>query len=189
MIAGGGVADEGAVDGGWRRENFAGGKIGPIARTDEAAGFDPVEAAIEMGGEFCAGFGLYGEGFGAEHAVAELVAEAVDHAVIGAHALLHDFGSYADHVGVADLAALDDFDDGHARGEFAGLRVHAEDADVGGFEGFEYRGGGGFYRAGSGIFEGGAGARGVGVFDGGGGAGGFGGAGPRGDGGGPFARV
>jgi hypothetical protein len=51
------------------------------------------------------------------------------------------------------LAALDYFDDGHAGGEFAGLRVHAEDADVGGFEGVEYRGGGEFYGAGAEIFE------------------------------------
>src|SRR6267378_5090404 len=161
VVAGGGVADEGAVDGGRRGEDFAGGKIGPVARTDEAAGLDPVQAAIEMGGEFCAGFGFYGEGFGAEHAFAELVAEAIDHAVIGAHALLHDFGSYADHVGVADLAALDNFDDGHAGGEFAGLRVHAEDADVGGFESFEYGSRGGFYGARAEIFEEETGARGV----------------------------
>jgi hypothetical protein len=130
-----------------------------------------------MGGKFCAGFGFYGEGFGAEHAVAELVAEAIDHAVIGAHALLHDFGSYADHVGVANLAALDDFDNGHAGGEFTGLRVHAEDADVGGFEGVEYRGRGGFYRAGGEIFEEETGAWGVEIFDGGGEAGGYGAAG------------
>src|SRR6267142_410894 len=181
MIAGGGVADEGAVDGGRGGEYFAGGKIGPVARTDEAAGFHPVEAAIEMGGEFCAGFGFYGEGFGAEHAVAELVAEAIDHAVIGAHALLHDFGSYADHVGVADLAALDDFDDGHARGELAGLRVHAEDTDVGGFEGFEHGSRGRLYGARAEIFEEETGAWGVEIFDGGGEAGGYGAAGFVGD--------
>src|SRR5258708_22164284 len=168
MIAGGGDADEGAVDGGWGGENFAGGKIGPIARTDESAGLDPVEAAIEMGGEFCASLGFYGEGFGAEHAVAELVAEAVDHAVIGAHPLLHDFGSHANHVGVTDLAALDNFDNGHAGGEFAGLRVHAKDADVGGFEGVEYRGGSGVYRGGGGSFGEGTGGRGGGTFGGGG---------------------
>ena len=48
VIAGGGVANEGAVDGGGRGKDFAGGKIRPVARADEAAGFDPVEAAIEM---------------------------------------------------------------------------------------------------------------------------------------------
>src|SRR3984957_10444395 len=48
VIAGGGVADECAVYRGWRRENLAGGEIRPVARADETAGFDPVEAAIEM---------------------------------------------------------------------------------------------------------------------------------------------
>ena len=87
-----------------------------------------------MGGNVGAGFGFYGQGFGAEHAFAEFVAQLVNLQIIGAHALLHDFGSYADHVGVTDLAALDDFYDGHAGAEFAGLRGHAEDADIGGFQ-------------------------------------------------------
>jgi len=80
-------------------------------------------------------------------------------------------------VGVADLAALDNFDDGHAGGEFAGLGIHAEDADVGGFESFEHGSGGGFYRAGGEIFEEETGARGAQIFDGGGEAGGYGAAG------------
>jgi len=85
------------------------------------------------------------------------------------------------------LAALDNFDDGHARGEFAGLWVHAEDADVGGFESFEHGGGGGFNGAGGEIFEEETGARGVQIFDGGGEAGGYGAAGFVGDKGDPFA--
>jgi len=101
--------------------------------------------------------------------------------------LLHDFGSYADHVGVANLAALDDSDDGHAGGEFARLRVHAEDADVGGFQGFEHGSGGGFYGARAEIFEEETGARGVQVFDGGGETGGYGAAGFVGDEGDLFA--
>ncbi len=51
--------------------------------------------------------------------------------------MLHDFRSYADHVSVANLAALDDPNDGHARGELTGQRVHAQDPDIGGFKGFE----------------------------------------------------
>jgi hypothetical protein len=61
------------------------------------------------------------------------------------------------------------------------LRIHAEDADIGGFEGVEYRGGSGFYRAGGEIFEEETGARGVEIFDGGGEAGGYGAAGLVGD--------
>jgi len=64
-----------------------------------------------MCGEFVP-VSFYGESFGAQHAFRELVAEAIDHAVVGAHALLHKFRRYADHVRVADLAALDDSDDG-----------------------------------------------------------------------------
>ena len=134
MIASRGIADESAVDGCGSREHFAGRQVGPVARADEAAGFHPVEAAIEMGGERRAASVLTVSVSRAEHALAELVAQAVDQAVVGAHALLHDFGSDADHVGVADLTALDDPDDGHARAEFAGLRRHAHSANVGGLE-------------------------------------------------------
>ena len=153
VIAGGGIADEGAVDCGGSGEDFAGGEIGPVARADEAAGLDPVEAAIEVGVDGCAGFGANGERLRAEHAFAEFVAEAIDHFVVGAHALLHDLRSDADHVGVANLAALDDFDDGHAGAEFAGLRGHGHDADVGFFERVENERGGGLHRARAEVFE------------------------------------
>jgi len=69
------------------------------------------------------------------------------------------------------------------------LRVHAEDADVGGFEGFEYRGGSGFYRAGGEIFEEETDAWGGEIFDGGGEAGGYGAAGFVGDKGDLFAGL
>src|SRR5216684_5006799 len=177
VIAGGGIADESAVDACRGGENFAGGKIGPVTRADEAAGLDPVEAAIEMCGEFGARFSFYGESFGAQHAFAELVAEAIDHAVVGAHALLHNFRRNTDHVRVADLAALDDSDDGHARAEFAGLRVHAENASVGGFEGVEHGGGRCLYGARAEIFEQETGACRMHIFHGGSEAGGDGAAG------------
>ena len=51
VVAGGGIADEGAVHRGGSCEDFAGGKVGPVTRADEAAGFYPVEAAIEMRGD------------------------------------------------------------------------------------------------------------------------------------------
>ena len=71
------------------------------------------------------------------HALQEFFAEAIYHGVVGAHALLHDFWSDADHVGVADVAALDDRDDIFAGAEFAFLRLHAEDAGIGAAEGVE----------------------------------------------------
>ena len=37
-------------------------------------------------------------------------------------------------MGVADLAAFNGSNDGHAGAQFAGLRSHAEDTDVDGFE-------------------------------------------------------
>ena len=42
--------------------------------------------------------------------------------------------SDADHVRVTNVAAFDNSYDGHARGEFAGLRRHDENANVGCFE-------------------------------------------------------
>ena len=181
MIAGSGVADEGAVDGGGCGEDFAGWQIGPITRTDKAAGFYPVETAIEMSGEARAGFGFYSERLRAEHAFAELVAETVNHAVVGAHALLHDFWRDADHVGVADLAAFDDAHDSHARTELTGLRRHAHSANVGGFEGLQDVGGRGGHGARAELFQEKAGVLRAAVFDGGGNAGGYGAAGFVGD--------
>jgi hypothetical protein len=61
------------------------------------------------------------------------------------------------------------------------LRIHAEDADVGGFESFEHRSGGGFYGARAEIFEEETGARGMEIFDGGSEAGGYGATGFVGD--------
>ena len=49
VIAGGAVADEGAVNFCGRGENFSGGEIRPIAAADEAAGLDPIEFRIECG--------------------------------------------------------------------------------------------------------------------------------------------
>jgi hypothetical protein len=60
VVTGAGIADKSAIDGGGSRENLAGGKIGPVARADEAAGFDPVKMAIEMCGKRGAGFGFDG---------------------------------------------------------------------------------------------------------------------------------
>jgi len=42
VIAGGGVADKGAVDGGGGSKNFAGGEVGPVAGCAQPAGLDPV---------------------------------------------------------------------------------------------------------------------------------------------------
>ena len=71
MIARGGVADERAVHRGGSGENFARREIRPVARADQAAGFYPVEAGIEMRGEGSAGFGFHGERFGCDACVRE----------------------------------------------------------------------------------------------------------------------
>src|ERR1700719_2757152 len=138
MVARGSVAHEGAVDGSRSGEDLAGRKIGPVARTDEPAGLDPIEAAIEMGGELGARFSFYSKRFRSQHAFAEFVAESINETVVGAHALLHNFGRNANHVRVANLAALNDFDYSHARAKFTGLWGHTQDADVGGFESVQY---------------------------------------------------
>ncbi len=88
-----------------------------------------------MRGNVGACIGLYGKGFSTEHSFAQFVAEAINHAVVGTHPLLHDFRGNPDHVGVANLAAFDDLDDGHPGAKFAGLGGHAHDSDVGGFQG------------------------------------------------------
>ena len=68
-----------------------------------------------MRGNLCASFGFYRERFGAQHAFAQAVAQAIHQLVIRAHALLHDLRSDPDHVRVTNLAALHHFHDGHAR--------------------------------------------------------------------------
>src|SRR5260370_19504929 len=64
VIAGGGIADEGAVDAGRGGENFAGGKIGPVKRAEEAAGLDPVQARRQKGGACGAPVSVYVARFG-----------------------------------------------------------------------------------------------------------------------------
>src|SRR5260370_38705411 len=115
MIAGRGVADERAVHRCGSGKNFAGRNVRPIARADEPAGLHPVDAAVEMRRDLRSRFGLYGEGFGAQHAFTQAVAQAVHHAVIRAHALLHDLWRDPDHVRVTNLAAFDHSHYGHAR--------------------------------------------------------------------------
>jgi hypothetical protein len=84
-------------------------------------------------------------------------------------------------VGVADLAAFDDADDGHAGAEFAGLRRHAHGANVGGFESLQNVGGRGSHWARTKILEKQASVLCAAVFDGGGDAGGDGATGFVGD--------
>jgi hypothetical protein len=60
--------------------------------------------------------------------------------------LQHDLRRDADHVGVANLAALDDFHDGHARAELSRLRVHAQHAHIRFLKGVEHLGRGFFHR-------------------------------------------
>ena len=74
------------------------------------------------------------------HPLAQLLAEAIDLAVVGAHPFAHDPRRHADHVRVADPPPLDYRDDGHARAELTFLRLHAEDAGVGVLECVEDRG-------------------------------------------------
>ena len=62
-------------------------------------------------------------------------------------------GGDADHVGVANLAALHNFYDGHARAQFAGLRRHAQDAHVGFFQRVQYFRRGFAHRARTKIFQ------------------------------------
>src|SRR5258708_11807752 len=107
VVAGSGVANKGTIDGRGRRENFARRQVRPIARADQPAGLHPVEAAVEVCSYFSPRFCSYREGFGAKHALAQLVAQAIHHAVIRAHALLHDLWRHANHVRVANLAASD----------------------------------------------------------------------------------
>src|SRR6266478_5613102 len=138
VIAGRGVADKGSVHCCGCSENFSGRKIRPVPRADQTAGLHPVEPTIEMRGDFRSGFGFYSEGFGAKHALAQLLAEAIHQAVIRAHALLHDLWRDSDHVRVTNLAALHHSYDGHARTKLARLWGHAEHADVRGFQGFQH---------------------------------------------------
>jgi hypothetical protein len=95
--------------------------------------------------------------------------------------LLHNFRSHADHVSVADLAAFDDADDGHARAEFAGLRRHAHRAYVANFESLQDIRRGRAHRTWTKIFEEQPSVSRVTVFNGGGDAGGDGAAGFVGD--------
>src|SRR5690242_19694509 len=137
MVAGGGVTNKGAVDSGRRCKYFTCGQVGPVTRADKAASFYPVEAAVKMGRERRACLRLDGKSFRSQHALAKFVAQTIHHAVIGAHALLHDLRSYTHHMGIANLTALDDAHDSHACTKLSGLGSHAHDARVRRFEGMQ----------------------------------------------------
>ena len=70
VVAGGGITDKSAVHGRGSGKNFTCGKIRPISRTDQSAGFYPIEAGIKMRGDVCARFGFYRESLGTHHALA-----------------------------------------------------------------------------------------------------------------------
>ena len=112
-------------------------KTSPAGRFDQYRGIDdparlhPGKAAIERGREVRARRGADAERPRALHAVAQLLAEAIDLAVVGPHALPHDARRHPNHVGVAHAAALDDRHDGHSRGELALHGLDAEDPGVG----------------------------------------------------------
>ncbi len=91
-----------------------------------------------MCGDLCTCFGFHRECFGAQHPFTQAVAQPVHQLVIRAHALLHDLRRDADHVRVANLAALHHFNDGHARAQFAGLRRHAHHTDIRGFQSIQH---------------------------------------------------
>ncbi len=74
-----------------------------------------------------------------QHAYAQLVTQPVHHAVVRAHALLHNFRRYSDHVRVANLPPLHHPHDGHSGAQFSGLRRHAQNTHIGVFERFEHR--------------------------------------------------
>src|SRR5262249_41661190 len=63
IVARGRVADEAAIYGTRCRKDFACWKVRPIARADQAAGFYPIELAVEMRGKGSAGLGFYRERF------------------------------------------------------------------------------------------------------------------------------
>ena len=134
VVARRGVADERAVDGRRRREDLARRQIRPVARADEPARLDPGERRIERRSERGPFGRFHAEAAGAAHPLAQPLAQRVDAPVVGAHPLAHDLGRHANHVRVADDATFDDGDDGHAGGELALVRLHAQDADVGAFE-------------------------------------------------------
>src|SRR5437879_1694944 len=90
MVASSGVANESPINGRRCSKNLTRRQVRPVARADQSAGLHPVEAAVEVRGDFRPSFGFYREGFGAKHALAQLVAQAIHHAVVRAHTLLHD---------------------------------------------------------------------------------------------------
>jgi hypothetical protein len=106
-----------------------------------------------MRDKFSASLSFYRERLGSEHAFAKPVAKAINLAVIGAHSLLHDLRCDTYHVRVSDLSALYNFYDRHASAQFAGLRIHTQDANIGGFKSVQNRRGRRLYRPHSKIFE------------------------------------
>ena len=65
------------------------------------------------------------------HALQKFFAQPVNHVVVRAHPLLHNFRRHANHVRVANVAPLDDSHDIFARAQLAGHRLHAQNSSIG----------------------------------------------------------
>ena len=115
-------------------KHFAARQVTPFVRADDAAGLEPAIFRVQVGDQIGSRGGFGSHLLCAPHYLDNLGADAIHFQEVGAHAFQHDLVIDVDHVGVADLAAVDHIGHLHARLQFVGLRLHRKDADLAGFE-------------------------------------------------------
>ena len=135
------IHDERAVDFTGRGEAFAAGKIAPFFLRDDAGGLEPPVVGVHVGDNAGACWSGGADTGGAAHAIQNLLREAVNLVVVGAHAVAHDLRRDVDHVGVTHAAAVHDIGHLHARAQFIGLHLHGENRNLGRFHILKHRGG------------------------------------------------
>ena len=107
------------------------GRFDQYLRVDEAARLDPRQGGVEGCGEIGAGCRPHRQASRPGHPIAQLLTEAIDAVIVGAHALAHDPRRHPNHVRVANPPSFDDTNDRPPRCQFSFLRLYTEDARVG----------------------------------------------------------
>src|SRR5579875_7347 len=117
------IADEHAVDAGGSREDFAFWQVAPFALLVVASvAGNPLPILVKSGRDIAALLRGDVDGRGIAHEVVDLIGQAEDFIVVGAHAVRHEGFIDADHVAVTDFEFLSqERQQGNTHADFARL--------------------------------------------------------------------
>ena len=140
IVADDAVGDVDAVDARRRGQDLAAREVAPLGGRDDAGRLEPLDRRVEGRLEARARRRGRHDLRRLLRALEDAAGDRVDLVEVGAHRLGHDAVRDRDHVGVADLAAVDDLRQRAAERELALFGLAGVDRDVGALEGRPDRG-------------------------------------------------